>query len=118
VQPRNGLTSWQQRRVAAFFEENLGRRITIAAAAALVRLSPFHFARVFKLSFGISPYRYHTAQRIEKAKRLLAGSDHSVTEIALSVGFAETSAFTNAFRRMTGLSPTQYRRSSARPLAL
>jgi AraC family transcriptional regulator len=109
LKPQAGLTTWQQRRITAYFEANLGRRITVAGAAGLVRLSPFHFARVFKQSFGVSPYRYHFLRRIERAKHLLADSGDPVAQIALMVGFSETSAFTSAFRRATGLAPSRYR---------
>ncbi len=56
------------------------------------------------------PHRYHTSQRIERAKTLLACPSHSVTNIAIDVGFAETSSFTKAFRKLAGVTPTQYRR--------
>jgi AraC family transcriptional regulator len=50
-------------------------------------------------------------RRIERAKLLLARAEGSVTEIGLSLGYSETSSFTAAFRRATGLTPTGYRRS-------
>jgi AraC family transcriptional regulator len=57
------------------------------------------------------PHRYHNARRIDHAKTLLARPTCSVTEIALTVGFSETSSFTAAFRKATGSTPTAYRRS-------
>jgi AraC family transcriptional regulator len=81
--------------------------------AQLVRLSPYYFCRAFKQSFGVSPHRYHNNQRIELAKTLLAKPDSSVTEVGLAVGFSETSSFTAAFRKTTGLTPTAYRRGLA-----
>jgi AraC family transcriptional regulator len=107
---RGGLAAWQQKRVARFIEEHLAEPIVLATLADLVRLSPFHFARAFKQSFGIPPHRYHTTRRIDRGKTLLAGTSASVTEIALQVGFSETSSFTAAFRKLTGSSPTEYRR--------
>ena len=59
------------------------------------------------------PHRYLTSQRIERAKALLAERKLSVTEIGLDVGFSETSSFTSAFRKVTGETPTEYRRSLA-----
>jgi AraC family transcriptional regulator len=108
-----GLASWQQNRVAAFIDENLGQRIALADLARIARLSPFHFARAFKRSFGVPPHRYHRNRRIDRAKDLLAHSCHSVTEIALQVGFSESSAFATAFRRTTGFAPSEYRRAIA-----
>ncbi len=107
---RGGLAPWQRRALEAYIETNLAHRITLAMLSQLTRLSRFHFARAFKHTFGLSPHRYHTARRIARAKELLAMNQLSVTEIALSVGFSETSSFTAAFRRMTGLAPSAYRR--------
>jgi AraC family transcriptional regulator len=78
-----------------------------------VHLSPYHFSRAFKQSFGMPPHRYLTNQRIERAKSLLAARKLSVTEIGLDVGFSETSSFTSAFRKVTGETPTDYRRRLA-----
>lgn len=110
-QVRGGLAAWQQRVVADYIEENLAEHISLATLAQLARLSPYHFCRVFKRSFGVSPHRYHTARRIERAKMLLAKPVFSVTEIGLTVGFSETSSFTAAFRKATGLTPTGYHRN-------
>jgi AraC family transcriptional regulator len=107
---RGGLAGWQRNRVADFVEEHLAENVPLAALAELARLSPFHFSRAFKQSFGAPPHRYLIGRRIERAKTLLAGADRSVTEIGLAVGFAETSSFTSAFRRHTGMTPTIYRR--------
>lgn len=108
---RGGLASWQRRVVAQYVEDNLAEHISLAQLAGLAQLSPYHFCRAFKQSFGAPPHRYHTRRRIERAKMLLAKPNLSVTEIALEVGFGETSSFTAAFRRLSGQTPTGYRRS-------
>lgn len=108
---RGGLAAWQQRMVAAYIEEHLAERISLATLAQLVRLSPCHFSRAFKQSFGIPPHRYHTSRRIEHAKALLEDRTLSVTDIGFSLGFRETSSFTTAFRKTTGLAPSRYHRS-------
>jgi AraC family transcriptional regulator len=108
---RGGLADWQQKTITRHLEENLADQIPLARLAALVQLSPFHFSRAFKQSFGTPPHRYHTMRRIERAKALLAQPERSVTDIALELGFSDTSAFTAAFRRLTGWTPTAYRRS-------
>jgi AraC family transcriptional regulator len=68
---RGGLAGWQQRRVIDFMEEHVAEDISLNMLADLVRLSPYHFLRSFKRSFGEPPYRYWT-MRIERAKVLLA----------------------------------------------
>jgi AraC family transcriptional regulator len=108
---RGGLAGWQRNRVIQYIEANLAEPISLATLADLARLSPFHFARAFKQSFTVPPHRYHTGRRIERAKEMLARPTLSVTDIALSVGFSETGSFTAAFRRLTGRTPTDYRRS-------
>ncbi len=108
---RGGLAPWQQKRVAAYIEERVADDIPLATLAELARLSPYHFSRSFKHSFGLPPHRYHANRRIERAKQLLANRELSVTNIALDVGFSETSTFSAAFHRLTGQTPSRYRRN-------
>ncbi len=108
---RGGLASWQQKRVAAFIEENVADDIPLATLAELARLSPSHFCRSFKHSFGMPPHRYHASRRIERSKQLLANRELSITTIAFDVGFSDTSTFSAAFHRLTGQTPSLYRRN-------
>ena len=109
---RGGLAAWQQRLVGSYIEEHLSEHIALATLASLVRLSPYHFSRAFKQSFGVPPHRYHTYRRIERAKLLLERHVLSVTDVGLSLGFNETSTFTTTFRKVTGLTPSRYDRSA------
>ena len=113
VPMRGGLAAWQQRVITTYVEEHLAEQISLATLAGLVSLSPYHFCRAFRQSFGTPPHRYHSSHRIERARTLLVESASSVTEIGLAVGFHETSSFTTAFRKATGQTPTAYRRSLA-----
>jgi AraC family transcriptional regulator len=108
---RGGLAAWQRRTASTYIEEHLAEQVSLTTLAQLVRLSPYYFCRAFKQSFGVPPHRYHSARRIEHAKILLAKPASSVTDVGLTVGFSETSSFTAAFRKSTGLTPTAYRRS-------
>jgi AraC family transcriptional regulator len=108
---RGGLAEWQKKRVAQYIEEHLSETITLAVLAELAKLSPFHFVRAFKQSFGLPPHQYLSSRRIEKAMTLLANPSTPVMQIALDVGFSDVSAFSTRFRKHTGLSPTIYRRS-------
>ena len=110
---RGGLSGWQQKRVTEFIEAHLAEEVRLAALAGLAELSPYHFVRAFKQSFGVPPHRYHVRRRIERAKALLQEADTSVTAVASAVGFAETSSFSTAFRKVTGTSPRDYRRGLA-----
>ena len=109
---RGGLSASQQKRVADFIEERLTDDLRLSELAELAGLSPFHFARAFKQSFGLPPHRYHINRRIERAKTLLTRPAISVTEVALAVGFAETSSFSTAFRKNMGLAPSDFRRET------
>ena len=108
---RGGLAAWQERIVIEHIENHLAETPQLSTLANLARLSPQHFCRAFKQSLGQPPIRYQGMRRIERAKLLLARAETSVTEIGLSLGYSETSSFTAAFRRATGLTPTGYRRS-------
>ena len=106
---RGGLSAWQQKRVVEFIEEHLAEDISLAALAQLVELSLYHFAHVFKQSFGVAPHHYHMARRIDRATTLLQRSTLPVTQIGIQIGFRESSSFTRAYRKFTGVTPSAYR---------
>ena len=108
---RGGLAGWQRKRVAQYMQERLSEEVTLATLAEIAGLSQFHFVRAFKQSFGLPPHRYLSSLRMKKAASLLANPATSVTQIAFNLGFSETSSFTSAFRKHTGVTPTAYRRS-------
>jgi len=111
---RGGLASWQERVVIDYIEKHLGERVCVRKLAELARLSLHHFCRAFKQSFGIPAYQYQVRRRMEVAKLLLTDRATSVTEIALSLGYAQTGSFSNAFRKTTGWTPRAYRRQFKR----
>jgi AraC family transcriptional regulator len=108
---RGGLAAWQQRVACDYIEANLEREIGLDVLASLVRLSPTHFCRAFRRSLGMPPHRYHIYRRLEHAKTLLADRERSITAVAMASGFGASSSFATAFRKATGLTPLQYRRS-------
>ena len=79
-------------------------------------LSPFHFARMFKISVGQAPHAYLTAKRMEHARRLLAESNVAIADVARRVGFRTQAHFSGVFRKQVGVTPGQYRRQN-RPAA-
>jgi AraC family transcriptional regulator len=108
---RGGLASWQKKKVTDYVEEHLSETISLRQLAGVAQLSPYHFARAFKQSFGTPPHHYHMSRRIERAKAILEGPARTVTEVGVMLGFSETSSFTASFRRSVGVTPTNYRRS-------
>lgn len=108
---RGGLAPWQVRRTCAYLDEHLGRQVRLAELAALVGVSAYHFCRAFKRSTGETPHEWLTRHRIERAKSLLARHpDMPLTQVALCIGYSTQSAFATAFRRVTGTTPSVWRR--------
>ncbi len=116
--PKSGLAPWQILRVRAFIETRLNERLSSADLAAVARLSPSHFARAFKRSFGDSPKAYVTLRKIARAKVLMLQGREPLTMVALTCGFADQAHFCRLFRRYEGQSPAAWRRlnTHAEPL--
>ena len=93
-----------------YINDNYNQNITIEQLAQISNLSKFHFSRLFKKYLGVSPYQYLANKRIENAKMYLKNSHLSVTEIAFEVGFSNLSTFARLFTKVTGISPTSFRR--------
>ncbi len=77
--------------------------------AAVAHVSPAHFSRTFKTTFGETPHRYLQRRRVERAMFLLRQTDRSVTDICLDVGFASLGTFSRTFRDVVGQTPSSYR---------
>jgi len=96
--------------IVAFVEDNLGCNISLLEMAAVAGYSPDHFARLFKHTFGVSPYQYILARRIERAKSLLRDRKHSLVDVALACGFSSQAHLNAMFKRSTGVTPGTYRK--------
>jgi AraC family transcriptional regulator len=108
---RGGLAAWQVRQARDFIEDRLAEDVSLAELARLTRLSPTHFCSAFKRSVGLPPHQYQLHRRIERAKALLADPDRSVSAIALDCGFNLPASFATAFRKITGMTPSAFRRA-------
>jgi AraC-like DNA-binding protein len=102
------------RRVTEYIQENLDKDLTLAGLAAVVYMSPSHFARLFKYSTGLPPHRFVVRQRIARAEAFLATQEPSIAQISRMAGFRTPSHFTRVFRRVLGITPGAYRRASLR----
>jgi AraC family transcriptional regulator len=107
---RAGLSPFALRRVREHVASRLASAIRLEQLASLAGLSPFHFSRAFKASTGLSPHAYVLRCRIDEAKRLLAGSNLPVAEIARRTGFSGAGQLSTRFRACTGSTPTAFRR--------
>lgn len=94
-----------------YMKENLSRgNIEIPHLAQLCKMSYSHFRNRFLDTYGVSAKNYLSQMRLDTAKNLLEISDFSVTEIAERCGFTDVYYFSNFFKKLTGLSPTEYRK--------
>jgi AraC family transcriptional regulator len=100
----------------AFMRKHLAEDIRLAQIAAAANLSVHHFSRSFRNTTGIPPYRYLLDCRVDKVKALLPDDGIPLADIAARAGFADQAHMGNVFKRLTGLTPLQYRRRSLRQL--
>src|SRR5688500_19393642 len=92
--------------------KNLDQPITPDCLARAIGLSRFHFSRLFRQSTGESPMRYVQRCRVEHAKRLINQGDLRMIEIAVSLGFYDQSHFSRWFRKLVGMTPRDFARST------
>ncbi|GAA3164705.1 helix-turn-helix transcriptional regulator [Streptomyces ramulosus] len=86
--------------------------LDVPALARIAHVSPAHFARTFRTTFGETPHRYLQRRRVERAMSLLRETDRSVTDICYEVGFASLGTFSRTFHEIVGRSPRTYRREA------
>jgi AraC-like DNA-binding protein len=83
--------------------------LDVPELARAAHMSPAHFSREFRRSFGETPHQYLLTRRLERAASLLRNTDHSVADICFDVGLRSVGSFTTSFGRSYGVSPTAYR---------
>lgn len=108
-QYRGGLAPYQLKRIIEYIQNHLDTDLTLNKLASLIAISPHYFASLFKQSTGLSPHKYITQCRLEKAKTLLRDSDLAIAFICLEVGFKNQSHFTRVFRQHFHITPKAYR---------
>ncbi len=106
----DGLPPNRLRAVLDYIHQHLGGELSLNNMATLVQMSPQHFANLFRKSTGFAPHQYVQRERLESARHLLLETNRPIADIALEVGFASQSHFTDVFHRILGTSPNRYRR--------
>lgn len=108
-----GLAPWQLRRINERIEAGLEEGYPgMAELAALCGISQSHLMRSFKLATGWSIHQYVAEERVRAAKRLLRCEDLNAQQVSVRLGFRSPAYFATAFRRMTGKTPTEFRREA------
>lgn len=110
-EPRGRLTGPQLQRVIDYLYANLAEDVGIEALAGEAYLSPFHFARQFKTTTGLSPHQFVLQLRVAHAQHLIRSSrDLTLTEVGAACGFFDQAHFTKSFKRMVGATPVAFAR--------
>ena len=97
------------RRARDHIDRHYRQPLDLDTLAAVARVSKFHFARSFEAAYGEPPMRYPARRRIERAQDLLRGSNLTVTEVCMLVGYSSLGSFSSRFAQLVGESPTAYR---------
>ena len=105
-----GLEIWQKIRAEEMLRAHLESEIRIADLATACQLSPSHFSRCFRQSFGTSVHQWLINLRIDTAKDLLRDPTLSLSEVGVRSGFCDQAAFTRAFTALEGITPFRWRK--------
>jgi AraC family transcriptional regulator len=107
-----GLSSRRLKLILEYIEDALNQPISLRELAALAGISARHFERAFRQSTGCSPHAFVMERRLQRARDLLINlPELPIEQIALRLGFSSSSHFSSAFRRRTGLAPTDFRKT-------
>lgn len=108
----DGANTDTARKIISYIQQNYHKNITNADIAEAFHFNPSYANRVFKQSTGVSIHKFLIDYRINIAKELLRTQDTAVNSIALSVGFSDPINFMKYFKKTTGQTPSEYRKSS------
>ncbi|WP_031074446.1 helix-turn-helix transcriptional regulator, partial [Streptomyces sp. NRRL S-118] len=101
------------RRVRDRIDREHARPLDVEALARAAGMPPGHLGRAFRAAYGVSPYAYLMARRVERAVALLRQGDLTVTEVRSAVGCPSPGAFDSRFTALVGMPPGDYRRRTA-----
>jgi AraC family transcriptional regulator len=107
---KSGLAPWQARRALASINTKLSSNLSVSELAGECCVSPKHFSRAFRLTFGVPPYRMLQERRVAFSKELLLIEGLPLRLVAKTCGLATQSRFNRVFTSFVGLSPGRWRR--------
>lgn len=111
---KRDITDKRILKVVRFIRENINHNILIDDLSAICYLTNDHFIRIFKKEMHCTPIQYINQKKIEKAQLLLVINKESIKEIAYNLSFENISYFYQLFKRITGLTPKQYKEKCLR----
>lgn len=93
-----------------YIEDNLTEPVSLTDLAAISGLSMTQFMRLFKVTFGVTPYRWTLQRKMDRAKLLLTQEGLSVTQAAYELNFSSSQHFSTIFRKLNGIAPSTFKR--------
>lgn len=96
------------RRARDYADRHYAEPLDLAALAAVAGLSKFHFQRLFKATYGVTPAAHVSQRRVERAQDLLRATNLTVTEVCFAVGFSSLGSFSSRFRELVGETPSEF----------
>jgi AraC family transcriptional regulator len=114
--PRGKLTSFQLRSVLDCIASQLEDDVSLMTLAQCARVSPFHFARLFRATVGVAPHQFVSRLRLERAVRLMKAGKMTLAHIAVECGFHDQPHFTRAFHSVFRTTPARYLRRGYAPV--
>jgi AraC family transcriptional regulator len=106
--PRSKLNSYQLRSVVDLIDSHISEDVSILTMARRAHVSPFHFARLFRHTVGVSPHQFVLRLRVQHAVALAKSRHLSLAQIAAECGFHDHAHLTHAFRKVFGTTPSAY----------
>jgi AraC-like DNA-binding protein len=101
------------RRARDFADRHYAQPLSLNEIAGVAGLSKYHFLRLFRATYGITPMEYVSQRRIERAQDLLRTTNLTVTEVCFMVGFSSLGSFSSRFRRLVGENASGFQRRYA-----
>lgn len=106
-------TNLECMKIKNFIDSHYSENITLDFLSNLTYVNKFHLVHLFTKEMGISPINYLINKRIDESKNLLATTNYSIRDISSIVGFSNSSYFSQMFKKITGISPKDFRYSSS-----
>ena len=101
------------RRARDHADRNYADALTLEGLAGIAHVSKYHFVRLFKATYGITPMEYVSTRRIERAQDLLRATNLTVTEVCFAVGFSSLGSYSSRFKSRVGETPSDFQRRYA-----